>query len=467
MSSAQQAAREVQKILAWARTSDARSPTHFSPPLSPLRAIVAARERLCDLLVDPYSLGPSSWTLDHEPVSKALVALDTLAQSFDSFEYVHENRYVSHTPKLPKDPREAGPFTQCSRILWPWISKWIDVFLPSNPGIDTKNSHLEVLRQVCRLVRCIFQRKHLLQDVIFSTPWMYSAVYECWLNLDRYAPVDPTKGTWISSACAEDLSIAAAYAIGMPTQVSLWPEVTAEFARATVDPIAQQGALKVTKHDIHTLHGLLLRQCFRLLDLGTIPTNTLARSVDIIAFFVRHGLPVTHHARRTVVQAVKLFRRLLHWMSCPGAAHVACAALYSMWTTAADDNASLAWALREGVLSLIIKLDERQDSKTKSATLQLIVRQTTCSRVLRALVKGNGDRLPTFAGAGFARPEEVEAMVLRRWQEMEERRARLKACAFSECASRSEKTWCCPCALVAYCSVKCQRGDWARHREQC
>ena len=79
MNSTRQASREVIKILAKVKATDARRAYHRSgPEFTPIKALHSAREKLDDLLVDPLSLDPAAWTLSHHTVRRAYEAFVAL-----------------------------------------------------------------------------------------------------------------------------------------------------------------------------------------------------------------------------------------------------------------------------------------------------------------------------------------------------------------------------------------------------
>ena len=145
MSSAQQVARQVHTILASVRTADARIPGDRTD-LTATGTLLRARRKLCDFLVEPSTVDPTLWTLDHEPIRRiyeAFLALRDAFEVFDSFDSVKRM-------DIP-----TGPTVKCVRIMWPWIAKWLDVFLPTNSGIDTKGSHGAVLHLLCAILEAI------------------------------------------------------------------------------------------------------------------------------------------------------------------------------------------------------------------------------------------------------------------------------------------------------------------------
>ena len=111
MSSAQQVARQVHTILASVRTADARIPGDRTD-LTATGTLLRARRKLCDFLVEPSTVDPTLWALDHEPIRRiyeAFLALRDAFEVFDSFDSVKRM-------DIP-----TGPTVKCVRIMWPWF----------------------------------------------------------------------------------------------------------------------------------------------------------------------------------------------------------------------------------------------------------------------------------------------------------------------------------------------------------
>ncbi|KAL1663450.1 hypothetical protein GGF50DRAFT_56913 [Schizophyllum commune] len=457
MSSAQQVARQVHTILASVRTADARIPGDRID-LTATGTLLRARRKLCDFLVEPSTVDPTLWTLDHEPIRRiyeAFLALRDAFEVFDSFDSVKRM-------DIP-----TGPTVKCVRIMWPWIAKWLDVFLPTNSGIDTKGSHGAVLHLLCAILEAIFMRKPFFEDVIAETPWIYASLYRLWLRLDHY--ITPALIRSMPEIVNVDAMLSFAIAGGTRLGVDGVMQPGSKGYRA--DPLAIGGALAVVQ-DANRFYRLAIRAAFRLLRRPALtPPNSLEIALQTLTSLLRSdNMPMATPSRKVVRAAVRLLREVLlrHRMYGDAVLFAAQFLHQFFWTT--NDNKMMIWSIRAGALPMFLLVNKVRPDFPAAAYLKSIACQTICPDVLRAVVKYKGDSLGIFRDASFADEDvlsRVDVVVDTRWKFLQGRKDDLRECGHDQCNGPVGLTRRCPCHQIAYCSKECQRADWPLHKEVC
>ena len=93
-------------------------------------------------------------------------------------------------------------------------------------------------------------------------------------------------------------------------------------------------------------------------------------------------------------------------------ARLICKLFHTIWMTCYDGR-SVAWALRAGVLPLMVALNAEEETTMVSDALFAITGKACHVRVIRALRSSDGGEVMSFRGSVFRKPEELEE--LDRW----------------------------------------------------
>ncbi|KAL1739034.1 hypothetical protein HDZ31DRAFT_50038 [Schizophyllum fasciatum] len=449
MLSTVQAAQEVKKILATVITTDFTS----------ARMLSKTREAFRDLLVDPSSIDATSLTLSHPPIQRAFRAMKILADAFDMYDPGDGSARRANS---------FGPITDCVRILWPWIAKWLDLFLPTNSGVDAEGSQNTVILRVILVLEACFLRKLHLSDVVAETPWIYTSAFQLWLYLHRYASFDPNKGFTEIKKADSTLSILISGATRR-VDVACHCQPGSE-----VDILAVKGALEAAKYNVCRFYFLAIQTALRLLSYPGPPAHTVDTSVQTLAWLACRGkMPMTEPSRKVARAAVRLLRRILATHQLHGDAVFYAAKLLCTLclNTSGTDNAMLVWVVRAGALPLLLRVHAVKAVHMAPDFIQFIATQTLCPSILRALARPGCGIPQSLRGADIAGQEVLDAsadIIATRTLQLQQMNFRSKLCAYEKCPSMPGGVLrLCPCVQVAYCSVQCQRGHWPAHKLFC
>lgn len=138
--------------------------------------------------------------------------------------------------------------------------------------------------------------------------------------------------------------------------------------------------------------------------------------------------------------------------------------LRGIWHTAQDERA-LAWAIRDGIVPLLLTIYDTKDRSGASEMLGYIAVRSIHVSVLRALSL-TGDAAIIGRG-GFRNPEIPRLVIDGRTSIM--CRTYRKVCSSDQCGPEANAPQkClrrCPCLMACYCSSACQLAHWNTHRD--
>lgn len=350
----------------------------------------------------------------------------------------------------------------CLRGIWSALVPWLDYFHPMH-HVGTERLQRAPLVSVADIFAALFRMKEVIHDLLAQTPRLYGLLFVFWLNIDRYF----TKQNMF------DLMAQRADRLGHAIlNHAVWTAGVHQpsLSAADADPIAIDGARWAVKDSSRrfyrraTDHAAILLQATAEGDHDHLVL--LQNHLNAIQLFADQLWPIPCMPRavvRTLVRMLSVVRPLLP----PAHAVVGsiCSALHAIWRTA-EDTRALVWALRAGVVQLMLEaMDGASAPITKAqVALQYIATRTAHLEVVRALPK-----MP-FVGAAPSDKDafstDVEAMVHARIRLA--KTAYQKKCAYDMCTTSAEDARSrirrCSCLDVCYCSTQCQQSDWTSHR---
>ncbi|TRM70544.1 hypothetical protein BD626DRAFT_391472 [Schizophyllum amplum] len=412
------------------------------------------------LCVDPFTLEDHHWDLSSREVLGAVRELDSLNSTLE----LHLN---------PDANNEAlgDVFHACVRTLWPTLLLWLD-FLHPRHHKGTERIERVPLQTLSNVMHAFCRAEGPTAVLRAHTSPFYRLLYLLWLRFDEYC----TKSTDVAR-CLDKLG----RAVRLTVDVAAAEQVAGPVAQSSTSiapsfPHCLPSALYAARNRPRQLYRQALTQVNALLKFfvafphDTTPYDALQTQIGAIGQFANAVLPLNVHARDVIRSLVHILRVLCSFPAgyylCGGVVY----ALHVMWRTCSDGR-SIAWALDEGVLPLMIELRQKEleasDKKTIADALRVLAENTYRRRVLRALCSGG--RTGSFHGAGFASQDTL--LAIDKWVQHRNdlmRRAYSKACALPKCGAEPNATLKkCPCLSVCYCSAECQRADWKKHKKHC
>lgn len=378
-------------------------------------------------------------------------------QSPPAFHAIRNLRTLTDVVVLPQHwlTPLLEPIHACLREIWFSLVPWIEYVHPMH-HVGTRRQVQILPVTLTRFFFSLFPMKAAISDLLEQTPQMYGMLFDLWLHLDVYlAGSDRSSHLFDFVNWLGNVILYFAVWIGGEYQASL--------ALEYVDGVAIEGARWIVKDRPRAFYRLVVAHARRLLDALPDAENQgqllsfMAKQIRVLTIFTDPLLPIPCMPRDVVLDLVSILRKLQPLASAHVTAVDVCVALHAIWQTA-EDARSLLWALRAGVLPLIIALDREESLRGTSACLRFVAASTSDVGVARAMpvVDWHGV-LPD--GMKYALQERLQLA----------RATYRKVCAYDKCPKNKEEGCAsirrCPCLSVCYCSSECQTRDWPWHRD--
>ncbi|KAI5896700.1 uncharacterized protein SCHCODRAFT_02491974 [Schizophyllum commune H4-8] len=359
---------------------------------------------------------------------------------------------------------------------WTTIVLWMDFLHPVH-HVGTERLERVPLLTLCRAFHRLTQTEGPVHEFARETPRLYQLLLLLYLRFDKYRPVQIDKTTVLK--CLTLLSLTARQAmwrVDKRPYEHLYGEgrfhtvmkdiANTLFIDAALSAVGHRPRRLYRKVVLHLqLFVTAIRECpdadITLADPAISAFGELAGEV----------LPIRAHSRIVIEQLVDLARVFFNMPDGRGknGARLICKLFHTIWMTCYDGR-SVAWALRAGVLPLMVALNAEEETKMVSDALFAITGKACHVRVIRALRSSDGEVM-SFRGSAFRKPEELDE--LDRWLrgradlwhwEYQNQRCHSQQCTRRESSEPAAVRFC-HCYNVAYCSKECQRADWEEHRK--
>ncbi|KAI5891011.1 uncharacterized protein SCHCODRAFT_02504947 [Schizophyllum commune H4-8] len=222
-------------------------------------------------------------------------------------------------------------------------------------------------------------------------------------------------------------------------------------------------------HRPRRLFRHFVRSTTRILMTPIDPTRCAERYIFFIRCCIANYIVIQNHARDVVRDLVAMVRFIGRRFGDRGhgAACEACGVLYQIWYTEKDSGSrALCWALRAGILPLILSLRRQGSDDSLTTALNFIAERSISVPVARALrVGGYGI---SCAEAGI--PEPLATALTECFVERPSLQQRLmgRNCSYEECpagpSAIHSRVYRCTC-FKNYCSAACHQADWPEHKK--
>ncbi|KAI3998431.1 hypothetical protein K525DRAFT_156467, partial [Schizophyllum commune Loenen D] len=413
------------------------------------------------LRCDPFVLEDHHWSLQSLQVRLATQELDSLAS------------LVSPELHEKYDDILRADLHRFFQDHWTTIILWMDFLHPVH-HVGTERLERVPLLTLCRALHRLSQTEGPVHEFARDTPRLYQLLLLLYLRFDKYKPVQTDKTTVLK--CLTLLSMTARQAMWRVSKRPYEP-LYKEGRFHTVmkdiaNPLFVDAALSAVGHRPRRLYRKVVRhlQLFvtTMQELEECPDASMTwadPAISAIGELAGEVLPIRAHSRIVVEQLVDLARVLFDMPDGRGkdGARLICKLFHTIWMTCYDGR-SVAWALRAGVLPLMVALNAEEETTMVSDALFAITGMACHVRVIRALRSSDG-QVMSFRGSAIRTPEELEE--LDKWLKG---RADLWYWEYQNQRCRSQQVSYtpvrfCQCYNVAYCSRECQRADWEVHRK--
>ncbi|KAI4520790.1 hypothetical protein K525DRAFT_270470 [Schizophyllum commune Loenen D] len=416
-----------------------------------LTTLLTLKDTFQELQVDPFVLDEHQRQCKDPRVVGAMTAIRAIT------------RVIAYTDGETEHRSLVDATVQCTRRLWFSLVRWLDFIHP-------KQQFVPFNMQVAEVLACAYDSlaavKRSSFDLIEQTPQVFSLLFDLWLHFPAY-----TNTTVRFDSQASVIFEATADAIA---KLSYYPDVATSQAHAP----AIQEAMLVTRMPPSHLYRCAVRNLQYCKDAeGVLEPDMCSNQFRALNFLAQSTMPIPLHSRETIRLLVQLLRKALlatdESAKLPGA--YACLLLHKIWTTAEDDR-SLVWALRMGVLPLMMKLSAATSGQPAAGLTALsayIFKRSVFLPVARALGEVHPDITPefTFRRVKVCTDLSLDAQYLERLAIMKTLNPEGK-CGNGECPhTHSEgapkQLQSCRCFRIKYCSPACQKVHWPAHKEIC
>ncbi|KAI5891009.1 uncharacterized protein SCHCODRAFT_02749139 [Schizophyllum commune H4-8] len=363
---------------------------------------------------------------------------------------------------IPKDeePLLRDTIVHCIRPRSGFIIDWMELLVPQNGHLANVPVDLYFL---CTDVLALLHGLELdLALDITQAARLHILVFKMWL--------DPPSPEVFRSLETHELyhdRVAASLVFMMDKVMVRLDQPPSPKSRAR-DGIVE-ALLVFCGHRPRRLYRRIVRSITKILMTPIDPTQCAERYIYFLRLCVGNYIVIQNHSRNVVrglVEIIRIIGRRFGGRG-HGAACEACGVLYQIWFAEKDNGSrALCWALRAGVLPLILSLRRQGTDESLSNALNFIAERSISVPVARALrVGGYG---MSFREAGVAEPLATiytECMVDRPSLQQDQMG---RKCSYEQCpAGRSAfhaRVYRCTC-FQNYCSAACQQADWPEHKK--
>ncbi|KAI5894951.1 uncharacterized protein SCHCODRAFT_02746394 [Schizophyllum commune H4-8] len=414
-----------------------------------LTTLLTLKDTFQELQVDPFVLNEHQRQSKDPRVVGAMTAIRAIT------------RVVAYTDGEPENQALFDATMHCTRRLWLSLVRWLDFIHP-------KQQFIPFNMQVAEVLACAYDSLYAVKrssfDLIEQTPQVFSLLFDLWLHFPEYTN---TTVHFDSQALVIFESIAEAIA-----KLTYYPDVATFQAHS---PAIREAMLMTRMLPSH-FYRCAVRNLQYCKDAeGVLEPDMCSSQFRALNYLAQSTMPIPLHSRETIHLLVQLLREANlgtdESTKLPGA--YACLLLHKIWSTAEDDR-SLVWALRMGVLPLMMKLSAGgQTTAGLSALSAYIFKRSVFLPVARVLGEIHPAITPefTFSHVKICTDLSLDAQYLERLAIMKTLDPESK-CGNDECphahpAGDTEQLKNCRCFRIKYCSPACQKVHWPAHRKIC
>ncbi|KAL1745149.1 hypothetical protein HDZ31DRAFT_37015 [Schizophyllum fasciatum] len=346
------------------------------------------------------------------------------------------------------------------RRIWPSLIPWLEFLHPGNGHVPLNlPESLDYINVLIPVYGAFFQPAvHLeLLDLLLATPSIYRMLMDHWLHLPQYKGhgkryferLDFFDSIW-ELVCAFRNAMLRA-----PSE--------SHVDQARIDAVIKEQALVVADSRLYSLYESaidVLRVCLDVAYEAEYCERVIYGHISTIQMFAC-DVPMLHCPRELVRSIVQLASRLPREdQRC-----MICNLMGTIWYFA-DNTRPMTWAIRDGILPLMLANNQNGDI---SYVFNLLARRSVNLPVARVLGLNGGP--PSFSAAGLTDNTEyvtsLDGEILRRVEIARSLYAR--ACSNSKCTAPSDAKAMrrCACFRAFYCSTQCQRAHRKAHKPNC
>ncbi|KAL1670153.1 hypothetical protein GGF50DRAFT_94269, partial [Schizophyllum commune] len=363
---------------------------------------------------------------------------------------------------IPKDeePLLRDSTIHCVGPRSGFIIDWLELLLPQNGHLA--HVPLEIYPLCADVLALLHGLEVDLALDITQAARLHILVFKMWLD-------HPSLDAFRSSGKHEQYHdrVTASLVFMMDKVLALHDQVPSAKSRARDGII--EALLIHSGHRPRRLFRHFVRSTTRILMTPIDPTKCAERYIFFIRCCVANYIVIQNHARdvvRGLVEMVRCIGRRFGGRG-HGAACEACGVLYQIWFMERDSGSrALCWALRAGILPLILSLRRQGTDESLTTALNFIAERSISVPVARALrVGGYGI---SCAEAGIPDPLATaltECFVER--PSLQQRHMGRK-CSYEECPAGPtavhSRVYRCTC-FQNYCSAACHQADWPEHKK--